>query len=683
MQPPADDTNHEPNENIHSRRTFLGRTALGTTALALGLPRLAGADDGSAGDADLAQVLSTFAGPVRTLSNPEPEGFDSFGYAVALSADGDTLLVGAPFDGSGGDRSVGEVYAFARTTSGWRHDATLENPDPEARDDFGLAVALSADGETALVSAPGNAADSDVGEAYTFTRTAGGWSHDATLENPDPDENDRFGYAVALSADGRTALVGAPSDPPFTPIPGAAYVFEHDDGGWTPTVLPNPHPDPIDGFGLAVALSADGNAALVGEPVDETGSMAEVGEAHVYTRTAGEWDTANPVTLENPEPETGDRFGLAVAISADGETALVGAPFDDGDAGRFVGEAYVFARAAGGWSHAATLENPEPDGNDRYGNAVAISADGSTALVGALLDESGGGEFVGEAYVFTRTDGTWTPLRLGNPEPDADDEFGSAVALSADASTALVGAPNDDRLAFAITGGPNAGEYPAREGAFTSPIAEEPGDTMAGPTRYVGLACDPASVPPASPGEIAVTLRGDCYFYTKAQNAIDAGYDGLVVFNNAAGGDEVISWSGEPRDIPGVFVGHSTGLAIFDTDAVGDLTVGDSGASVEAVATPYVGEAYTFVLDAFPDPVTLKNGDEVTPVDRDGDGLYEDLDGDGDVDGQDVQLLTRLENDYRKGRIQLTDGQVEVLDFDGDGEFTKADVDAYTETYDL
>jgi hypothetical protein len=110
---------------------------------------------------------------------------------------------------------------------------------------------------------------------------------------------------------------------------------------------------------------------------------------------------------------------------------------------------------------------------------------------------------------------------------------------------------------------------------------------MSGNTTYIGLACDADSVPEAPiGGGIAVIQRGECRFDAKAQNAIDAGYDGIVVFNDAARGDEVIIMGGVSRDIPGVFVGHSTGLAIFDVASVDELAVGDTGASIEATAEP-------------------------------------------------------------------------------------------------
>lgn len=141
---------------------------------------------------------------------------------------------------------------------------------------------------------------------------------------------------------------------------------------------------------------------------------------------------------------------------------------------------------------------------------------------------------------------------------------------------------------FTIDTGPNVGTYPSAEGAFTTPIVSLLGQEMSGSTTYVGLACtggDP--VPPASgSGEIALIQRGVCRFDDKATNAINAGYDGMVVFNDEARGDALVTMGGAPREIPGVFVGHSTGLAIAGVASAGDLVIGDAGADISASAVP-------------------------------------------------------------------------------------------------
>jgi PA domain/LVIVD repeat len=147
---------------------------------------------------------------------------------------------------------------------------------------------------------------------------------------------------------------------------------------------------------------------------------------------------------------------------------------------------------------------------------------------------------------------------------------------------------------FNITTGPNAGEYPAVEGAFTRPIAELDDKAMNGGTTYIGLACPGDPVPPAPEDgdpltdEIAVALRGVCFFQDKATAAEAAGYDGFIVMNDEARGDALVLMGGSGAvpvpDLPGFFVGHSTGLKIMGAANQASLVLGSTGAGVAATA---------------------------------------------------------------------------------------------------
>ena len=120
---------------------------------------------------------------------------------------------------------------------------------------------------------------------------------------------------------------------------------------------------------------------------------------------------------------------------------------------------------------------------------------------------------------------------------------------------------------FNITNGPNAGEYPGQEGDFTVPIATLPDRSMNGSTTFIGLACPGDPAPPPAPedgnpltDEIAVAMRGICFFQEKAAAAEAAGYDGFVVMNDAARGDALVLMGGSGAtpvpELPGIFVGH-------------------------------------------------------------------------------------------------------------------------------
>ena len=138
---------------------------------------------------------------------------------------------------------------------------------------------------------------------------------------------------------------------------------------------------------------------------------------------------------------------------------------------------------------------------------------------------------------------------------------------------------------FTIDTGPDAGQYPAAEGTITVDIASLPGSQMSGPTTYVGLACTGGDPVPAGSG-IALIQRGVCTFTDKINNAAAAGYLGAVVFNDAARGDALVTMGGTAVSLPGVFVGHSTGLTIAGVASAGDLEIGASGEQVTGAAVP-------------------------------------------------------------------------------------------------
>jgi hypothetical protein len=149
-------------------------------------------------------------------------------------------------------------------------------------------------------------------------------------------------------------------------------------------------------------------------------------------------------------------MGSSVALSSDGTTAIVGSPGDHSQ----IGGAYVYTRVGGHWMYQDKLVGAGVSNSiAEQGSSVALSSDGSTALVGAPSDGSG----IGAAWVFTRTGGVWaaggtklTPTSVGGPS-----HVGASVALSSDGTVALLGAPGDIQhgatigagLVFTFSGG--------------------------------------------------------------------------------------------------------------------------------------------------------------------------------------------------------------------------------------
>lgn len=288
----------------------------------------------------------------------------------------------------------------------------------------------------------------------------------ASLPDPEPAALDSFGYAVTLSADGTTALIGAYRAAVNHSQIGAgkAYIFTATNGVWSPTptasfVDPVAEVDPAaagnDSFGSAVALSADGGTALIGALGTEMNGVTYVGKAYLFMSTNGVWSTTPAVSFtdpavtgSNPAATDGDFFGSAVALSANGGTALIGARETTVNSqGCCAGKAYIFTALNGSWSTtpAASFADPAAAAGDGFGTAVALSSDGNTVLIGASQTEVNSNTFAGKAYVFTATNGVWssTPAAsFADPAAAANDGFGQGIALSADGTTGFIGAYN-------------------------------------------------------------------------------------------------------------------------------------------------------------------------------------------------------------------------------------------------
>lgn len=313
--------------------------------------------------------------------------------------------------------------------------AKVAATEPDGRS-FATEVGISDDG----VAVAGNGGDRE--RANTFARDGNEWAHESILRATDGDDGDDFGETVALSGDGNVALVGARFDDDPNGG-GAAYVFERAGDEWTQaTKLVADDGDDDDGFGTAVSLSGDGTTALVGAGGDEDPNGRLSGSAYVFERAGGEWTQASK--LAPAGGDNGDRFGRATSLSGDGTTAVVGAPEDEVDDVEFRGSAYVFERSDDGWTEAAKLTASDGESFDYFGHSVSLSADGAVLAVGAT-EVSPGMSTRGKAYVFERSGGTWSDgTRLTGEGRDNPDEFGSAVATFPGGNRVLVGAPDAD-----------------------------------------------------------------------------------------------------------------------------------------------------------------------------------------------------------------------------------------------
>jgi hypothetical protein len=384
------------------------------------------------------EIQNVSAGQTGKLVASDGDKGDEFGASVAVSADGTTAVVGAYDDEDPSGTPVGSTYVFERADGTWNQRAKLVSEDGDEEDRFGSSVAVSADGTTILVGAPGDEDPNgdESGSVYVFEPTNGTWDQQAKLVPDDGDENDLFGLSVALSDDGKSALVGAYDELDS----GSAYIFSHSGENWRQEAKLTPEESvPGDNFGSSVALSADGTTAIVGRFENITDSLDSYFAVQVFERAGGTWSRQTEIVPDNSKNK--NAFGHSVALSGDGTTALIGSNSNNNPNGTGAGLVYVFTQSGNTWLQSTKLLSEDGDEDDLFGSSIGVSADGTTAVIGARGDEDPNGTGAGSAYLFKQSNGNWNQQRKLVPDDGGEsDEFGGSVSVSADSTTAIIGA---------------------------------------------------------------------------------------------------------------------------------------------------------------------------------------------------------------------------------------------------
>ncbi len=353
------------------------------------------------------------------------------GYAVAVSADGNTAIVGGDMDNS----STGAVWVYIRSGNTWSQQGSkLVGTGSVSNSQHGYSIALSADGNTAIVGGIDYGVTGQ-GAAWIYVRSGNTWSQQGSklVGNDGVNTLSPNYVGVSISADGNTAAFSSTSD---NVNKGAVWVFKRSSGVWSQQ---NSKLVGTGNFGNArlgssIALSADGNTIIAGG----YGDSFFDGAVWVFTQSGGTWSQQGSKLLPSPSSSAG-RFGASVAVSADGNTAIVGGNADNANQGAV----WVFTRSGNSWSQQGSkLVGTGNTGAANQGNGVSISADGNTAIIGGPADNTNQGAI----WVFTRSGNSWSQQGskiIGTGNTGAANQ-GIAVALSASCNRAFVGGTEDN-----------------------------------------------------------------------------------------------------------------------------------------------------------------------------------------------------------------------------------------------
>ncbi len=350
--------------------------------------------------------------------------FGQAGGAVALAADGLTLVIGAGIENT--------VRVYRWNGSSWvQRGAAIAGE--AAGDLFGFSVATSSSGDTIAVGAPENGGGaSKKGQIRVFDWDGVAWIQRG-IDIDGGANNDRLGSSVALSANGNDLIAGATQDDVFAGG-GAGYarVYRWNGAAWLPRGATISGQVADDAAGYSVDMSNDGNTIAVGAHLYGSGGVAlGRGRVRVFTFVGGAWSQIG----SNIDGEPNDQSGVAVSLSGDGSVVAIGASLHDGAAGVDSGTTRVYTFNGGVWTQRGTDIDGDAAGN-QSGRDVALSDDGNTVVIGAPWT----GTQSGQVRVFTIANGSWAQrgTTITGRGPGL---FGASVAVSDDGTIFASGAP--------------------------------------------------------------------------------------------------------------------------------------------------------------------------------------------------------------------------------------------------
>lgn len=250
---------------------------------------------------------------------------DISGASVSLSEDGSVVAIGAPGNDVNGAQS-GHVRVYQNIGGTWTQVG--EDIDGDADyDRFGTNTSLSADGNVVAIGAPYNGDNGDnSGHVKVFNYNASAWTQVGD-DIGGEDAEDISGWSVSLSSDGTVIAIGANRNDGNGSNAGHVRVYQNIAGTWTQVGADIDGEAPEDYSGCSVALSADGNVIAIGAYRND-GNGNNAGHVRIYQNIGGTWTQVG--TDIDGEAE-GDFCGVSVSLSGDGNVVAIGASKNDGN----------------------------------------------------------------------------------------------------------------------------------------------------------------------------------------------------------------------------------------------------------------------------------------------------------------------------------------------------------------
>ena len=316
---------------------------------------------------------------VSTLGN-------QFGYSVDINGEGSTIVVGSPKS----DNDKGSIYAYTRSVNSSWSEYQLPHPHVDPGDRLGSAVSITPDGNTILGTAErgdayfagtsGGGNQGNAGAAYIWKKSGSTWSQLTWYPSPNYNE---YPVASGLSVSNTYATSNIFSYGHSTPSqPFGSYTNQ------SATRL-------NDRFGASCDISDDGNTVIIGAPGRSQqyyysySGLTDYNMGSVYIfkyKYTGEpygngYSWVENAHIQAPDFKKYDYFGTSVALSSDGNTAIIGSPRHDSSNVKDSGAVYIFTYSGISWSQQYKVIASVPVINGTFGQCVCLSSDGLVTML--------------------------------------------------------------------------------------------------------------------------------------------------------------------------------------------------------------------------------------------------------------------------------------------------------------
>ncbi|MFH0976318.1 MAG: FG-GAP repeat protein [Spirochaetota bacterium] len=387
-----------------------------------------------------------------TASDGKAMTGDRFGASVAVSGDGNTVVVGVPGDRNNYDNTSqdhynqGAVYVYSWDNTDMEWNERILKTRGERDDNFGCSVAVSSNGSRIAAGAYNASPDITMpnwGAVYIFDKVPD-WTQSAVIYDPAGAAGNAFGYSVSLSADGEKLAIGSPN----ASITGKVFVA----GSAAWLTLEELTSAAITGltdrikFGNSVSIAGNGQYVAAGAPEWEN-VVHRAGIVIIFTDNISSWsDTTEYIA----DPDGDDYFGCSVALDYNGSFCAIGAR-GTRETYESQGSSFAYNRSGSSWDLFGSGAEPghlyySTGANlaDYFGGSVCVSNDGLTLIFGAdSFDQSGRGDQGAAFHYFDNgTDFIFKEI-LYAIDGASEDHFASSVAISGDGNTVAAGAIYD------------------------------------------------------------------------------------------------------------------------------------------------------------------------------------------------------------------------------------------------